>query len=151
MSLKTYNISSNLTVILKYFVPLVWTVFFGALCIIFWMTDELMVGGLDLFIFRIGWTAFFSIGTILMIFTLMKLMRVETDSEFIYVTNYFKIYKYPISNIDKITTKNYAFFSLVTIHFIESGYFGKKIVFMPSRNRFGEALAAYDNLKAIIR
>ena len=54
-------------------------------------------------------------------------------------------------NINKITTKSYAFFSLVTIHFIESGYFGKKIVFMPSRNRFNEALAAYDNLKAIIR
>ena len=151
MSLKTYHLSSNLTVILKYFVPLVWTVFFGALCIIFWMTDELMIGNLDLFIFRIGWTAFFVIGTILMIFTLMKLMRVESDGTYIYVTNYFKIYKYPISNIQKMTIKDYSFFKLTTVHFIEPGFFGKSIVFMQSRSRFEQGLAASDNLKATIR
>lgn len=151
MSLKTYHLSSNLTVILKYFVPLVWTVFFGTLCIIFWMTDELMVGNLDLFIFRIGWTAFFVIGIVLMIFSLMKLMRVESDGTYIYVTNYFKVYKYPISNIDKITIKDYSFFKLGTVHFIESGSFGKNIPFLISRKRFDESLTVFDNLKTIIR
>jgi hypothetical protein len=151
MSLKTYHLSSNLTVIFKYFVPLVWTVFFGTLCIIFWMTDELMIGNLDLFIFRIGWTAFFVTGTVLMIFTLMKLMRVESDGTFIYVTNYFKIYKYPISNIQKMTIKDYSFFKLATVHFIKPGFFGKSIVFMQSRSRFEQGLAAFDNLKATIR
>jgi hypothetical protein len=151
MSLKTYHLSSNLTVILKYFVPLVWTVFFGALCIIFWMTDELMIGNLDLFIFRIGWTSFFLIGTILMIFSLMRLMRVESDGAFIYITNYFKIYKYPIPNVQKITTKDYSFFKLATIHFIEPGFFGKRVVFMQSRNRFEQGVEAFEDLKAIVR
>lgn len=148
---KTYNLSSNWTVVLKYFVPLVWTIFFGALCIIFWMTDELMIGNLDLFIFRIGWTAFFVVGTILMLFTLFKLMRVESDGTFVYVTNYFKIYKYPISNIQKITTKDYSFFKLATVHFIEPGYFGKSVVFMQSRSRFEQGMEAFDDLKAIVR
>lgn len=151
MSLKTYHLSSNLTVILKYFVPLVWTVFFGTLCIIFWMTDELMIGNLDLFIFRIGWTAFFVIGIILMIFTLAKLMRVESDGAFVYVTNYFKVYKYPISNVHKITTKNYSVFKLATIHFIEPGFFGKSIVFMQSRSRFEQGMTAFEDLKIIVR
>jgi|AntRauTorckE5430_2_1112549.scaffolds.fasta_scaffold02895_3 hypothetical protein len=151
MSLKTYHLSSNLTVVLKYFVPLVWTVFFGALCIIFWMTDELMIGNLDLFIFRVGWTSFFIIGAILMVFTLMKLMRVESDGTFIYVTNYFKIYKYPISNVQKITIKNYSFFKLATIHFFEPGFFGKTIVFMQSRNRFDQGMNAFEDLKATVR
>jgi hypothetical protein len=115
------------------------------------MTDELMIGNLDLFIFRIGWTAFFVIGIILMIFTLAKLMRVESDGAFVYVTNYFKVYKYPISNVHKITTKNYSVFKLATIHFIEPGFFGKSIVFMQSRSRFEQGMTAFEDLKIIVR
>lgn len=149
--MKTYNLSSNLTVVLKYFVPLVWTVFFGALCIIFWVTDDLMVGTMDLNMFRIGWTAFFIIGTILAYFTLMRLMRVEYDGEFLYVTNYFKIYKYPIENVDKIGIRNFSIFQIATIQFKEAGYFGKKVRIITSRRNFDAIVEAFGNLKERIR
>lgn len=145
--MKTFNLSSNLTVILKYFVPLVWTVFFGALCIIFWMTDNLTVGGMDLTIFRIGWTVFFLVGIIVAYFTIIRLMRVEYDGNFLYVTNYFKVYKYPIESVDKITIKNYSIFKLATIKFINKGSFGKKIVFLTSRTHFDDIMNAFSNLK----
>lgn len=145
--MKTFNLSSNLTVILKYFVPLVWTVFFGALCIIFWMTDNLTVGGMDLTIFRIGWTVFFLVGIIVAYFTIIRLMRVEYDGNFLYVTNYFKVYKYPIESVDKITIKNYSIFKLATIKFINKGSFGKKVVFLTSRTHFDDIMNAFSNLK----
>lgn len=149
--MKTFNLSSNLTVILKYFVPLVWTVFFGTLCIIFWMTDELTVGGMDLMMFRIGWTVFFLVGTLAAYFTIMRLMRVEFDGGFIYVTNYFKVFKYPMDNVDKITVKDYSVFKLVTIKLISSGYFGKKVILLASRTNFDAIVEASDILKSKIR
>lgn len=149
--MKTFNLSSNLTVILKYFVPLIWTVFFGALCIIFWMTDKLTVGGMNLMMFRIGWTAFFLVGTLVAYFTIMRLLRVEFDGEFLYVTNYFKIFKYPINNVDKITVKDYSAFRLVTVKLINPGFFGKKVIFLASRTNFDNIVDAFGNLKEKIR
>ncbi|MFK7947969.1 MAG: hypothetical protein AB8G11_10280 [Saprospiraceae bacterium] len=149
--MKTFNLSSNLTVILKYFVPLVWTVFFGALCIIFWMTDELTVGGMDLTMFRIGWTAFFLVGTLTAYFTIMRLLRVEFDGAFLYVTNYFKVFKYPMDNVDKIVIKDYSILKLVTVKLINSGHFGEKVVFIASRSHFNDIVEASDILKDKIR
>lgn len=151
MDLKTFNLSSNLTVIFKYFIPLVWTVFFGALCIIFWVTDELSVGGMDLTIFRIGWTVFFLAGTLTAYFTIMRLMRVEFDGQFIYVTNYFKVFKYPIDNVEKIIIKDYSVFKLVTINLVSAGYFGKKITMLASRSNFDIIFDASDILKEKIK
>lgn len=147
MNIKTFNLSSNLTVILKYFIPLVWTVFFGALCIIFWVTDELSVGGMDLMIFRVGWTLFFLTGTFTAYFTIMRLMRVEFDGQFVYITNYFKVFKYPIDNIEKITVKDYSIFKLVTVNLVSAGYFGKKIILLASRSNFDIIVDASDILK----
>ena len=151
MDLKTFNLSSNLTVIFKYFIPLVWTVFFGALCIIFWVTDELSVGGMDLMIFRVGWTLFFLTGTLTAYFTIMQLMRVEFDGQFIYVTNYFKVFKYPIDNVEKISIKDYSVFKLVTINLVSAGYFGKKIKMLASRSNFDVIVDASDILKEKIK
>lgn len=147
--MKTYNLSSNWTVVLKYFLPLVWTIFFGALCIIFWMTDKLDIGTWNLSYFRIGWTAFFVIGTGFLFFTFMKLMRVEYDGQFFYVTNYFKIFKYPITNVEKITVKNYPLFRVGIIKFKEAGYFGKKVPFLVSKSNFDDTMEAFDNIQAV--
>lgn len=149
--MKTFNLSSNITVILKYFVPLVWTVFFGALCVIFWMTDELTVGGMDLTLFRVGWTVFFLVGVLIAYFTVMRLMRVEFDGQFLYVTNYFKIFKYPIENIDNITIKDFSVYKVVSIKFITPGYFGKKVILLGSRANFDDIVEASDSLKSKIR
>ena len=149
--MKTFNLSSNLTVILKYFVPLVWTVFFGTLCVIFWLTDDLTVGGMDLMVFRMGWTVFFLVGTLTAYFTIMRLMRVEFDGGFIYVTNYFKVFKYPMDNVDKITVNDYSVFKLVTIKLISTGYFGKKITLLASRTNFDTIVEASEILQSKIR
>lgn len=102
---------------------------------------------MDLTIFRIGWTVFFLVGIIVAYFTIIRLMRVEYDGNFLYVTNYFKVYKYPIESVDKITIKNYSIFKLATIKFINKGSFGKKVVFLTSRTHFDDIMNAFSNLK----
>jgi hypothetical protein len=134
---------------LKYFLPLVWTIFFGALCIIFWVADNLEIGTWNLSYFRIGWTTFFVIGTGFLFFTFMKLMRVEYDGDFFYVTNYFKIFKYPITNVEKITVKNYPVFKIGIIKFKNAGYFGKKVPFLINQTRFEEVLVNFDNIESV--
>lgn len=128
-----------------------WTVFFGTLCIIFWLTDDLTVGGMDLMVFRMGWTVFFLVGTLTAYFTIMRLMRVEFDGGFIYVTNYFKVFKYPMDNVDKITVNDYSVFKLVTIKLISTGYFGKKITLLASRTNFDTIVEASEILQSKIR
>jgi len=130
--MKTYNLSSNWTVVLKYFLPLVWTIFFGALCIIFWVSDNLEIGTWNLSYFRI-----------------MKLMRVEYDGEFFYVTNYFKIFKYPITNVEKITIKNFPLLKIGIVKFKKAGYFGKTVPFLVSKTNFDEVITAFDNIQAV--
>lgn len=149
--MKTYNLSSNWTVVLKYFVPLIWTIFFGALCIIFWVTDELAVGTWNLLYFRIAWTVLFLFVVAFQYFTLMRLMRVETDGDFVYVTNYFKIFKYPLSNVEKLTLSRYGIFKIVTLQLKEAGYFGKKVLFLASKSRFEATLKTLENVGKLVK
>ncbi len=74
-------------------------------------------------------------------------MRVEFDGQFVYVTNYFKVFKYPIDNIEKITVKDYSIFKLVTVNLVSAGYFGKKIILLASRSNFDIIVDASDILK----
>jgi hypothetical protein len=106
---------------------------------------------MDLMVFRMGWTVFFLVGTLTAYFTIMRLMRVEFDGGFIYVTNYFKVFKYPMDNVDKITVNDYSVFKLVTIKLISTGYFGKKITLLASRTNFDTIVEASEILQSKIR
>ena len=53
---------------------------------------------------------FLVLGFSILYFTVMNLKRVEADNDFVYITNYLKIFKYPYFNVEKITEKNYGLF-----------------------------------------
>ena len=86
--------------------------------------------------FQIGTFLFFASGVIMFFFTLMRLKRVEMDEHFIYVTNYFKNYRYPYHNIEKIEESKFLFLTLVSVCFVAPGNFGKKITFIASNSRY---------------
>ncbi len=134
------RVSTNLTLFLKLFVPTFWIVFFSAFTFAVWMTDARNLGGLPEKPLQIGSLVFLLIGIFLLYKTVMQLKRVEMDPEFIYVTNYQKHARYPYHNIEKIEELDYLLFNLVHIHLKTPGYFGKKIVFIPSKKRFQDFL-----------
>ena len=134
------RVSTNLTLFLKLFIPTFWIVFFGSFTFAVWMTDARNLGGLPEIPLQYGSLLFLLIGAFLLYKTLLKLKRVEMDSEFVYATNYHKHARYPYHNIEKIEELDYLFFNLVHIHLKTPGYFGEKISFIPSKKRFQDFL-----------
>lgn len=137
---KTYNVSSTSTVFLKYFLPTIWTVFFGTLFVVILFAGYVKVGSLDSTVFKfIYGFSFLSIIAILY-FTVFQLKRVELDEKFIYITNYIKIYRYPFSSVKSVKKYHYGWWLIYTIELKEAGYFGKKSTFMANKKRLSAFL-----------
>ncbi len=139
------RVSTSLTIFLKLFIPTFWIVFFGIFTIAVWLTDE-TIGPLSFISFKIGLTAFFLFGIFMLYLVLMRLKRVEMDDEFIYVTNYFKTFRYPYHNIKKIRESDFLILKTVRIFFKEKGYFGKSIFFVASRKNLQHFLEEHTNV-----
>lgn len=125
-----HRISSNLTLILKIFIPTLWMSFFGIFTAAVVLSK---VGAFPLFNFlwfKLGLVAFFLAFTAFFYFTFMQLLRVELDKEFVYASNYFKTYRYPFHNVERMVEKDLGLFTLVKIHLKKPGKFGKKINFL---------------------
>lgn len=143
------RISSSATLILKLFIPIFWIVFFGSLSValLFFSPDNLAVFRTPFY--QWGVILFFATGVLLLYLTVFQLKRVEIDPHFLYVTDYFKNYRYPFHNIASIKEVNLFFFYLCTVRFKEKGNFGKKIHFLESRIKFNNALKEFIDLKII--
>jgi hypothetical protein len=132
---KTFNVSSNSTVFLKYFLPTIWTVFFGTLFVVILFAGQVRVGSMDSTIFKFVYGfAFLSI-IALLYFTVFKLKRVELNEKSVYVTNYVKIYRYPFSSIESIKSYHYGWSLIYRIELKEAGFFGKRITFLAHKKR----------------
>ena len=135
------RISTNLTLFYKFFLPIFWTVFFGATTIAV-MLMSFHTGAATLFdnisipIFRIGTVFFFLTGVAFLYWAFFRLKRVERDEHFIYVTNYFKTARYPYHNIEQIEENDFLISTSVSIVLKKAGIFGKRITFIPSQKRY---------------
>ena len=126
-----HRISSNSTLFLKIFLPTFWMVFFGIFTIAICFVSEVpFYGSIPANVFKICTVAFFLAGSALLYFSLMQLMRVELDSQYLYASNYFKTYRYPYDSIEKIIERDLGLFHLTSIYLKEQGRFGKKISFL---------------------
>jgi hypothetical protein len=130
------HVSSNLTLVFRIFIPTFWLAFFGLFTIAVFVLDTSYFGNIPAFLFRVGTVAFYIIGSFLIYFSLLKLKRVEMDEWFVFATNYFKTYKYPWHNVERLEERDLIIFQLVTVHLKEPGSFGKRLLFLASRKRF---------------
>lgn len=123
------RVSTNLTLFYRIFVPVFWIVFFGSVTVAVWAISS---NSLSL---QLGMTFFFLTGAATLFFTLMRLKRVEMGDEFVYVTNYFKTFRYPYSNIESVEVSQFLFVRVASINLVQGGYFGKRLLFIPSGRR----------------
>lgn len=127
-----HRISSNLTLFYKFFIPTFFIVLFGAVTIAAWT-----IKGVPFFP-KIGITITYLGMVLVMTLTLLRLKRVEIDADFVYVTDYFRHFRYPYHNIEKIVEKDFRLFRIATIHFVKSGTFGKTATFLPSGSLYND-------------
>ena len=130
------RVSSNLTLFFKIFIPIFWSVFFGAMLLAFFMNKEEF--SFNTANFRIGAIVFYISGLVMYYLMLFRLKRVEFDAEFAYVSNYFKTFRYPWHNIIGIQETSFILFIICTMELKEGGHFGEKIVFIASRRHYRE-------------
>ncbi|MCB9285612.1 MAG: hypothetical protein H6563_16275 [Lewinellaceae bacterium] len=142
------QVSSNLTLPFKLFIPIFWLVFFGLLTITAWVVSPEKAGALAHLDLRLAITAIFLTGAGLLYFTFLQLKRVEMDTDFVFVTNFFKSVRYPWSSIEKVVQQQFLFFPIIYIYLKEPGSFGRRIVFLGSRSRWRIFLEEYPDVAA---
>ncbi|HMQ06301.1 MAG TPA: hypothetical protein PKC30_03320 [Saprospiraceae bacterium] len=127
------RVSSNFTIFLKIFIPTAWITFFGLFTIAIWISEDanLPLGGGEGF--RWIFTGCFIFLLACMYFSIMQLKRVEFAKDGIYVTNYFKTYRYAYHDVVNIYENNLAIATLAIIQLRNKGKFGRRIPFIISK------------------
>ena len=140
------RLSSNLTLVFKLFIPTSWVSFFGLFTLVIFIADTTDMPLLASPYFKFGFLAFFLIFLVLIYFTIFQLKRVEYQGNEIFVTDYFKTIKFPVTNIDRISTMNLFIFKVVWFHLRAKGIFGKRIPFIAKKTTFALFEANFQNL-----
>ena len=125
------RLSSNFTLILKIFLPLFWIVFFGLFVVASFVTNPIEAPQIANDKFRLQSVIFVFSGIVFFTFTFFRLKRVDGDENGIYISNYFKTYKYSFDSIDKIVIYNHLILKTAHLSFKTKGSFGKKVIFLP--------------------
>ncbi|HQX45096.1 MAG: hypothetical protein IPP06_18210 [Saprospiraceae bacterium] len=124
------RISSNATLFFVIFLPTFWLVFFGSLGLGLWMSSAEDISFTSASLLKIVYLILFlGFGTIIY-FTLLRLKRIEIDSNYLYITNYLKTIKVPFSEVNDLHVKSLFFRSVGRITFNYKTFFGKKIYFL---------------------
>ncbi len=130
------NISSQLTLAFKVFFPTIWLTFFATIVGFILLSED----GVDAFggaafdptTVRLVAVGFFVFWALFFYFFFMRLKRVELDEHFLYATNYYKTYRYPFHNIEKLTLGRFLFWRPSKVHLKTPGKFGSKFTFLAS-------------------
>ena len=124
------TLSSNITLILRIFIPTAWLSFFGLFLAVIFLVDSsdkpLLANG----VFRITFVSIFFLFLTLIYFTLWRLKRVETDGKSLFVTDYFKTARYPLEDVERISITNLFILKLGTVVLKDKGTFGRKLPFV---------------------
>lgn len=137
------RVSSNITLALVAFAPIVWLTFFGALTITLWYYKLDYYGAIPGTVLRIGLSLFMAASLLFFYLTCWRLKRVETDEHFIYVTNYIKHVRYPVHQVASVKKRHWGLFRTFTIILKTPGSFGSRITFIPSGHFFDEYIARH--------
>ncbi len=139
------TVSSSGTLFWKFFFPSFWGVFFLTLTLGMIFTDvQPATIPKNYFSALLGITLL--LGIALFAMTILRLKRVEMDKDFVYVTNYFKWFRYPYHNVDRIKESDFLLFKVITIYFKEKGAFGKKIFFLANHRKLNEFLQQHPDV-----
>ncbi len=124
------RLSSNITLLLKIFLPTFYVTFFGIFTLAVWRLDVPAVGPLAAWQFNLLSTLLYISGLAVLYRTVFRLKRIEADASHLFVSNYFKTFRYPLSDIEQVSEISLGFLPLVTLRLKAAGRFGRRLVFL---------------------
>lgn len=137
------RLSSNLTLFLKLFVPVFWTTILTGLALVAWFAPEQYFAGVPLQSLRYG-IIFVLLTWLAVVFVFFwPLKRVETDGNYLYVTNYFTTARYHLVDDVKHFQEGRFFFRFCTVELKGKGAFGRSFRFVTSGQRYRNFRAEY--------
>ena len=144
------RVSSNYTIFFKLFISTVWLVFFGLFTVATLIIENENNRFFNTIQFKIGTVLFYLIGAIFLYFTFLKLKRVDFGEDHFMVSNYFKTYKYPYTDIESLKVNNYIIIKTVHINLKGGGSFGNKITFLPQSIFLNDFIGSHPGLINVI-
>lgn len=144
------RLSSNLTIIIKIFIPVLYLVFFGS----FWIATFIISSDssplLSSWQFIIGYTTVFWFFILFYYFKIFKINRVDANGEYFVVSNYVKSYQYNWEDVKKVKIRNYGLFRTIRIYFIAKTTLGKYVSFLPSPAMLEDFVKTYPEIGSMI-
>ena len=127
------RVSSQFTIVLRIVIPTIWfTTILSIVILLGWAVR----GKAGLFANPFIWIGLLLIllsGYALIKFFLWRFYRVDLDRQYVYVSNYFKTYRYPYSEIESVTDSKTLPGRVFLITLKSKGSFGRKIYFLAAQ------------------
>lgn len=131
----TRQLSSSWTLAFRIFLPTFWLAFFGTFFFATLFTDKNQIGQISMNGLRWGLLVFILVFLFVFWKTVLRLKRIDADSEYVYVTNFFKNIRYLHADVEKIELSKGIVFNYGTLVLKGKGYFGDRILFLASNKR----------------
>lgn len=140
------RVSSQLTIFIRIALPTIWfTTIFSLFILLIWSVQ----GKAQIFANPIIWIVVLLIlgaGYAFVKFILWRLYRVDMDDKNVYVSNYFKTFKYPFTDVESISPSQIAPTRIFIINLKSKGSFGKSIYFLASQRLWTDFLAEHPEI-----
>jgi hypothetical protein len=149
-SLGMERVSSNLTLFLKFFVPVFWLVFFGGFTLASLLSKYSYVGNIPAVYFKVGVVVFYLSGILMFGFTLLRLVRVELGAQEVYVTNYFKHIQYTLDSVESLQVSRFGFFAVGTLTLKAKGTLGRRLTFVVNNSRLEDFWEKHPEVQAYL-
>lgn len=140
------RVSSQLTIFIRIAVPtILLTTIISLTILLAWAVQ----GRAQIFSNPIVWAVFLVIllgGLFFVKYILWRLYRVDMDEHNVYVSDYFKTYKYPFSDIAEIRDSKFLQGRIFIIVLKSKGSFGKEIYFLASQKLWQDFIAEHPDI-----
>jgi len=137
---KSIRVSSNMTLILRLFIPTFCIVFFGLTAVAMLFADSYSLPFPSIPGIRFILVGFFLLCFLIMYHTIMKLKRVELSDSRVFASNYFKTYAYHFKDLESVKKYNLLIFKIWVIKLKYKGKFGRRIPFILNKDQMNYCL-----------
>ena len=137
------RISSQLTIILRIMLPTGWLTLILSIVILLGWTVRGKAGLMANPFIWIGLLLILGTGFAFIKFILWHLYRIDMDERYLYVSNYFKTYKYELTDIESILDSKILPGRIFCIRLKSKGSFGKNIYFLASQVLWKDYIATH--------
>ena len=138
-----FRLSSKITLVAKIIFPVAWIFFFG----LFWIASMITQTN-DIFddqIFLICFSIFYFGFIFLFYRSLFKLMRIDGDETYLFISNYKRTYRYTHDSFETMRDFRFGPINLITLSLKSEGKLGKDVHFLADKSNLGQYIESYPN------